>query len=346
MNLSVGAPLTLALLVGNGFFVAAEFALVAAKRPRLEKAAAQGSRAAASAVAGIRELSLMLAGAQLGITMCSLGLGLVSEPVIAGTLTPLFHAAGLPEGAAHAVAFVLALALVTFLHMVIGEMAPKSWAIARPERSATILAPPFRGFTTVVRPLLAALNGVTNLLLRLVGVRPKDAASVSRTPEQLRSLALESRRLGLIEENDLSILTAALDAPRAPLADLVIPPDAIIAVPASASPQEVVETAARTGRTRLMLGAPDADGGPVRLAEPPRMVHVRDAYLARARGRRTGAGELAHPVPTVPVDLPVAEAVATMRAAHSHLGLVRGADGRTAGLISLDDLLGTLVTPA
>ncbi|MGI5169018.1 hemolysin family protein [Spirillospora sp. CA-253888] len=346
MNLSVGAPLTLALLVGNGFFVAAEFALVAAKRPRLEKAAAQGSRAAASAVSGIRELSLMLAGAQLGITMCSLGLGLVSEPVIAGTLTPLFHAAGLPEGAAHAVAFVLALALVTFLHMVIGEMAPKSWAIARPERSATLLAPPFRAFTAVVRPLLAALNGATNLLLRLVGVRPRDSASVSRTPEQLRSLALESRRLGLIEENDLSILTAALDAPRAPLSDLVIPPDAIIAVPASATPQQVVETAARTGRTRLVLGAPDAAGGPVRLAEPPRMVHVRDAYLARARDRMTRAGELAHPVPVVPIDLAVAEAVAVMRAAHSHLGLVHDADGRTVGLISLDDLLGTLVAPA
>ncbi|WP_449064716.1 CNNM domain-containing protein [Planomonospora algeriensis] len=132
MSLSLGLALTIALLVGNGFFVAAEFALVAAKRHRLEKAAAHGSRAAAAAVSGIRELSLMLAGAQLGITLCSLGLGVVSEPLIAGSLTPLFHTWGLPESAAHAVAFVIALAIVTFLHMVIGEMAPKSWAIAHP----------------------------------------------------------------------------------------------------------------------------------------------------------------------------------------------------------------------
>ncbi|GAA1569179.1 hemolysin family protein [Actinomadura kijaniata] len=341
MNLSVGAPLTLLLLAGNGFFVAAEFALVAAKRPRLEKAAARGSRGAASAVAGIRELSLMLAGAQLGITMCSLGLGLVSEPVFAGTLTPLFHSLGLPEAAAHAVAFVLALALVTFLHMVIGEMAPKSWAIAHPERSATGLAPPFRAFTTVVRPALAALNAVTNLLLRAIGVEPRDAIDVSRTPEQLRALAVESRRLGLIEESDLTLLTAALDAPRAPLADLVIPPERVVSVPATATPQQVVDTAARTGRLRIMLSGPDGEGGG--RGGPARMVHVRDAYLARARGRRTPAGGLAHPVPAVPVDTPVAEAVAQLRAAHSHLGLVLGSDGRPVGIISLDDLLATLV---
>ncbi|MDL4770858.1 MULTISPECIES: CNNM domain-containing protein [Thermomonosporaceae] len=339
MNLSVGAPLTLALLAGNGFFVASEFALVAAKRPRLERAAAEGSRAAASAVAGIGELSLMLAGAQLGITMCSLGLGLVSEPVIAETLAPAFHAVGLPGAGAHAVAFVLALALVTFLHMVVGEMAPKSWAIARPERSAMILAPPFRAFTAVVRPLLAALNSTTNLLLRMVGVHPRDSAQVSRTPEQLRLLAVESRRLGLIEETDLNLLTAALDAPRAPLADLVIPLGDIVSVAASATPQEVIDTAARTGRTRMMLRGP-GNGGPAR------MVHVRDAYLARARDRRTPAGALAHPVPTLPIGAPVGDAVTTLRAHHSHLGLVQGTDGRPAGLISLDDLLTTLLTPA
>jgi CBS domain containing-hemolysin-like protein len=336
VNLSSGVPLTVGLLAANGFFVAAEFALVAAKRPRLERAAARGSRTAAAAVAGIGELSLMLAGAQLGITMCSLGLGLVSEPLIADTLAPLFHEVGLPHGAAHAVAFVLALGLVTFLHMVVGEMAPKSWAIIRPERSAMILAVPFRAFTAVVRPVLAALNAVTNLLLRMVGVPPRDTLSVSRTPEQLRSLAVESRRLGLIEETDLHLLTAALDAPRTPLSGLVTPLAEVVSVPPAATTAEIVETAARTGRLRLMLrGA--AEGG------PPRMVHVRDAYLARARGRPMTAGELAHPVPVLAAAAPVAEAVTTLRVHHSQLGLVREADGRIAGLINLDDLLSTLL---
>ncbi|MFI0371752.1 hemolysin family protein [Actinomadura sp. 1N219] len=334
MSLALGAVVTLALLIGNGFFVATEFALVAARRPRLERAAARGGRAAAAAVAGIDELSLTLAGAQLGITMCSLGLGLVSEPVFAATLTPPIHAAGLPDGAAHAVAFVLALALVTFLHMVVGEMAPKSWAITAPERSATLLGLPFRAFATVVRPLLAALNGTTNLLLRMIRIEPADSREVSRTPEQLRSIAQDSRRLGLIEETELSLLTAALDAPRTPLAGLVVPVSRIVSVPAAATPQEVIDTAARTGHLRIMLRDAGAE---------PLMVHVRDAYLARARGRRTPASEMAHPVPAVPVGTPVGEAVAVLKRHHSHLGLAVAPDGRVTGLINLDDLLTTLL---
>jgi CBS domain containing-hemolysin-like protein len=336
VNLALGAPVTLALLAGNGFFVATEFALVAARRPRLERAAARGGRAAGAAVAGIDELSLTLAGAQLGITMCSLGLGLVSEPVFAGAITPLFHAAGLPEGAAHAVAFVLALALVTFLHMVVGEMAPKSWAIAGPERSAIVLGLPFRAFATAVRPVLAALNGATNLLLRLVGVRPADSREVSRTPEQLRSIAEESRRLGLIGQNELTLLTAALDAPRAPLADLVVPVSRIVSVPAAASPQEIIDAAARGGHLRMMVRGSGRRG-------EARMVHVRDAYVARARGRATPAGGLAHPVPALPIGTAVGAAVATLKANHSYFGLVVAPDGRIAGMVSLDDLLTTLL---
>lgn len=343
MSLPVGLLLTLLLLAGNGFFVASEFALVAARRPRLEKAAAEGNRGAASAVAGIRELSLMLAGAQLGITMCSLGLGVVSEPVFAETLASLFHHVGVPRGAAHPVAFVLALAFVTFLHMVLGEMAPKSWAIIDPERSASVLAPPFRGFARFVRPALAALNELTNLLLRLVGVRPKGEEELSRTPEQLRSLAVESRRLGLIAETDLNLLTAALDAPRAPLAGLVIPAPRIVSVPADASPQDIIDTAVLAGHTRLVVADPAVTASGT---GPARMIHVRDAYLARARGRETPAGELAHPMPSLSIATRVAEAVAILRDHHSHLGLVLREDGRTAGLVSLDDLLTTLLAPA
>jgi CBS domain containing-hemolysin-like protein len=338
MNLPVGVTLTILLLIGNGFFVAAEFALIAVKRARLEQAAAEGNRAAAAAVAGIRELSLMLAGAQLGITMCSLGLGAVSEPVIADTLVTPFHAVGLPEAAAHAVAFVIALALVTFLHMVLGEMAPKSWAIAHPERSAMLLAPPFRAFTRTVRPALAVLNGISNLLLRLVRVTPRDQLSTPRTPEQLHHLVEESRRLGLIEETDRNLLSRALRAPRAAVADLVVPAADIVAVSPAADPQTVIDTAACTQRTRILL----REGTDT----PTGLVHVRDAYLARAGGRHPQAAELAHPVPALSVDIPVAAAVATLRARHSQLGLVHDADGGLIGLISLDDLLATLLTSA
>ncbi|MDH2425312.1 CNNM domain-containing protein [Sphaerisporangium sp. TRM90804] len=338
MSLPLGLALTILLLVGNGFFVASEFALVAAKRHRLEKAAAHGSRAAATAVKGIRELSLMLAGAQLGITLCSLGLGVVSEPLIAGTLAPLFHTFGLPDAAAHAVAFVIALGVVTFLHMVIGEMAPKSWAIAHPERSAMILAPAFRGFTVAVRPILRALNGVSNLLLRLLRVRPRDEISNPRTPAQLRRLVEESRRLGLIDTADHAVLTQALRAPAAEITPLVTPAGEIVGVSAADSPQDVIDVCARTGRTRLVV-LDDAGA-------PAGVVHVRDAYLARRRGARSRAGELAYRLPELPVTVSVSQAVAELRAASSQLAVVRAEDGTLAGLVSLDALLSTLLIPA
>ncbi|GII05327.1 hemolysin family protein [Planobispora takensis] len=337
MNLPLGLSLTIALLIGNGFFVAAEFALVAAKRHRLERAAAQGSRAAAAAVSGIRELSLMLAGAQLGITLCSLGLGVVSEPLIAGSLTPLFHTLGLPESAAHAVAFVIALAIVTFLHMVIGEMAPKSWAIAHPERSATILALPFRGFTVVVRPILRLLNGVSNALLRLVRVRPRDEISRPRTPAQLQHLVEESRRLKLIESDEHAVITQALHAPTTGIGPLVVAVADIVGVPATASAEEIVEVSARTGHTRLVAWEGDRPAG---------VVHVRDAYLAHRRGAARSARELAYRLPELPADTSISDAVAALRAARSQLALVRTGDGAPAGLVFLDDLLTRLLVTA
>jgi CBS domain containing-hemolysin-like protein len=171
------------LLALNGFFVAAEFALVAAKRHRLETAAAEGSRGARAAMAGTRQLSMMLAGAQLGITLCTLGLGALAKPTVAHLLEPVFTAVGLPAGAAYVVAFILAVALVGFLHVVVGEMAPKSWAISHPENSAQLLAIPFVGFTTVFRPVLVALNGLANACLRLFKVTPQDELAQIHSPE-------------------------------------------------------------------------------------------------------------------------------------------------------------------
>ncbi|WP_327586771.1 CNNM domain-containing protein [Nonomuraea sp. NBC_00507] len=279
----------------------------------------------------------MLAGAQLAITLCSLGLGVVSEPLIASTLTPLFHAVGLPEAAAHAVAFVIALAVVTFLHMVLGEMAPKSWAIAHPERSATLLALPFRAFTLLVRPLISALNAVSNGLLRLVKVRPREEGANPRTPEQLQHLVAESRRLGLIEANDHAVLSQALRATHADITPLIIPPGQIIAVPAAATAQQVIDACLRAQRSRLLVGSP---------ADPAGVVHIRDAYLARKRGTDVTAAQLAYRIPALPPGTSVADAVARLRAARSQIALIRADDGATAGIVSLDDLLTTLLVPA
>jgi CBS domain containing-hemolysin-like protein len=195
--MSVGVALGVsALLVAlSAFFVAIEFALVAARRYRLEEAAAT-SAAARAALRSAKDLSLLLAGSQLGITLCTVGLGAVGKPAVEELLHPLFTDLGDPW--AYVVSFVLSLVVVTFVHLVVGEMAPKSWAIAHPERSATLLALPMRAFMMLTRPVLVGLNGMANWCLRRVGVEPVDEIAGGRTSDDLRELVEHSATAGAL----------------------------------------------------------------------------------------------------------------------------------------------------
>ncbi|GAA2083595.1 hemolysin family protein [Actinomadura alba] len=324
---------TALLLIGNGFFVAAEFALVAAKRPRLERAAKSGSRPAAAAVAGIRELSLMLAGAQFGITMCTLALGLVAEPAFEHLLAPPLDELGLPDSASHVIAVAITLAVVTFLHMVLGEMAPKSWAITHPERSALILALPFRAFARLSRPVLAALNGATNALLRMARITPRDELEVHTDPQRLRHLLGESRRLGLIDRHDHDLLGRAIAVREAIVDTLIVPRDQVTAVPADASPAQVRRAAHASGHARLLVRG---DDGTI-----TGLVHVRDALTATESDRR--AVDLAYPVPTISAATSVLDATTQLQRARAQLAVVNAPDGTYRGIVSLDDLLGQLL---
>lgn len=249
MSLAATVAVTIGLLLSSGFFVASEFALVGSRRHRLEQAAAAGRRGARSAVAGVRELSLMLAGAQLGITMCIIGLGMLSEPAVHHLLEPPLSALGLPGQATDIVALVIALAVITFLHVVVGEMAPKSWAISHPERSALLLAPAFRAFTWVFRWLLIALNSLSNGLVRLLRVTPRAEVVHVRNREQMHHLVEESQRLGLIGDEEHRLLTRALDAPVSPVTEIAVPASDIVGVSAAA-------TRRRSSRRRRRPGEP------------------------------------------------------------------------------------------
>lgn len=322
---------TVALLIASGFFVAAEFALVGARRHRIEQAVAAGKRGAKAALSGIRELSLMLAGAQLGITMVVVGLGMVSEPAFHHILERPLHAVGMSDGAADVVALIIALTGVTFLHVVVGEMAPKSWAIAHPEQSAMILAPPFRAYAFLVRWLLVVLNGVTNVLLRLVRVTPRDEIVTIRNREQLHQLVRESNRLGLIGADDYGLLTRALIAPEQQVRTVMVPAERIVSVPAGAGPQDVIEVGRSSERTRLVVR--DDAGAAVGA------VHVRGALSARAAGTPWTAGEAALPAPLIPDGADLAQAADVLRDARSQLGIVVDADGAEVGLVAMDDVV-------
>ncbi|GAA4592069.1 hemolysin family protein [Planotetraspora phitsanulokensis] len=320
------------LLIANGFFVATEFALVSSKRHRLEEAALSGGRlvkvAARGAVRGGRQLPLMLAGAQLGITLSSLGLGMVAEPAIEHVLEPVLVL--LPESARTPVAYVVALALVTFLHMVVGEMAPKSWALTRPERAAMALALPFRGFTWLVRPVLAVLNGATNGLLRLFGVRPRDELATTRTPHQLAMLVAESGRMGMLDRDEHDLLTRALRVQSQPIERLMVPLDEAPVVPVDADDFQARETAARSGHLRMLVVSPQDVVG---------VLHIRDVLVQPGRP----LAELATPAPRLPNGTTVPDAVTVLQDAHAELGLVIDRNGEAIGMISLATLVGELL---
>jgi CBS domain containing-hemolysin-like protein len=320
------------LLAANGFFVATEFALVSARRHRLEEAALSGGRlvklAARGAVRGGRQLPLMLAGAQLGITLSSLGLGMVAEPAIEHLLEPVLTL--LPEALRTPISYVVALALVTFLHMVVGEMAPKSWALTRPEVAAMALALPFRGFTWLARPVLAALNGTTNALLRLCGVRPREELATTRTPHQLAMLVAESGRMGMLDRDEHDLLIRALRVQSQPVERLLLPLDQTPSVPADADDALVRKTAALSGRLRMLGVSPQGVVG---------VLHVRDVLVQPGRPLE----ELATPAPRLPRGTTIPDAVRVLQEARAQLGLVIGEDGSAIGVIDLTRLVGELL---
>jgi CBS domain containing-hemolysin-like protein len=325
---------TVAIVGLSAFFVAVEFALMAAKRHRLEDAAAT-SRSARAALRSSSELTLLLAGSQLGITVCTLALGAVTKPAVHHWLTPLFERWGLPLVAADVVGFVLALIVVTFIHLVVGEMAPKSWAIAHPEKSATLLALPMRAFMWAFRPLLKVLNTAANALVRKAGVEPSNDVAVGHSPDSLRHLVEHSANVGALDASYSAQLSGALELERLTVRDLFTPGAPLAGVRAAATVGEVRDATRRTGHLRILLGIGDGE----RLAG---VVHVRDTLTAPDEA---AAAAFARPVFTLDADTTVHAALKAMRETRNHLAVVTDA-GTVAGVITLADVLRRLFPQA
>ncbi|WP_067658332.1 hemolysin family protein [Nocardia harenae] len=323
------ALVTTGLIAASAFFVAVEFALIAARRNRLEDAAAH-SRAARAALRSATELSVLLAGSQLGITVCTLALGAITKPAVHHWITPGLEAIGAPSGLADAGGFVLALFIVTFLHLVIGEMAPKSWAIAHPERSAILLAIPMRGFMWFTRPLIAALNRLANRCLRLVGVQPVDEVAAGQDPEALRHLLEHSATVGALDPHDHRRLAAALELEDRTVGDMVDAGAELSSVPADAEPARIRDRARAAGHLRLLVTEDGAITG---------VVHARDTLCAPDGAR---ARDLMRPVPVLTAQTPAYQVLQTLQDSRNHLALVYR-DERLLGVITLTDILRELM---
>ncbi|MFI9172540.1 hemolysin family protein [Streptomyces lincolnensis] len=320
----------LATLVVNAFFVGAEFALISVRRSQIEPHAEQGDRRARSVLWGLQHVSALMAAAQLGITLCTLVLGVVAEPAIAHLLEPVFHAVGVPEGAGHAVSFVIALALATYLHMLLGEMVPKNIALAEPVRSALLLGPPLVALSRALRPVIFTINAFANALLKLLRVETKNEVAATFSDAELARIVRDSGEAGLIDDRARERLHDALELGRRPVRDVVLPLDRVAYAFLGVTPDRLEEMSAESGYSRFPV-----------VDEERHIIgylHVKDALDQAPRDRpfrREDMRAIARIRETTPLD----DVLTAMRRSRTHLAAVQSEDGRLTGLVTMEDVL-------
>ena len=333
MNDWAGIGWLVVLLAVNAFFVASEFAVISARRSQIEPLAEEGRRSARVALGAMEHATLMLSTTQLGITVASLLILNVSEPSIHHLLEVPLHLTGLPEEATGVVAFVITLLLVTFLHVVFGEMVPKNVAFSVPDRAVLLLATPLVFVERVFRPLIFALNGTTNALVRLVGVEPKDEANSSFTLDEVETIVETSRREGTLDDAS-GTLTAAFDFTEKQVADVTVPLAEIVGLQEGATPDDLERAVAQSGFSRYPLV--DGDGDPVGY------LHLKDV-LELAEWDRPIPAKFVRRLISVSAGTELEDALAVLRRDRQHLARVVEQDGAVRGILFLEDVIEELV---
>jgi CBS domain containing-hemolysin-like protein len=334
---SAGAVwVTVLLLLLNAFFVGAEFAAMAARRSTLEPLAANGSRRAQVCLDALEQMGSLLACAQLGITVCSVLLGAISEAALHHALEPVVHHLGLPVGVTDALALALALLVVVYLHVVVGEMIPKNLALAGPERSALILVPVLLFITRALRPIISVMEALAKALVRLFRVEPKDEITSAFTVEEVEHILAESRHEGLIEEGQHGLVGAALEFSDKDAVDVAVALSDLVTLPLTATPDDVERLVAKRGFSRY----PMLD----KTGELTGYLHLKDVLYADDTER-----DIAVPVKrvrklaTVQAADEVEEVLRTMQRTGSHLARVVDPDGKDIGVVFLEDVIEELV---
>jgi CBS domain containing-hemolysin-like protein len=327
--------LALALLALNAFFVAVEISLLAARRGIIEERAEAGEVRAVAALRALRELPITFSGAQLGITLASLGLGAVAEPALAYALRSLLSRTELPEGASAAIAITVALTVVVFLHMVIGEMAPKNLAIARAEDVALIVAAPFAFAMRLFRPVVVVLNGAANVLARAAGVEVIDERELGHSAEELLLVLGQARESGSIGVEDARLFAAALELRDVVAGAAMTPRIDLVAVGTEETVGEVLAAAARSGHTRLPVYERDID-------HVVGLVHVKD-LLVGGHDDATAVTEVMRAVVAVPESRDLESLLRELLQTRAQAAIVIDEFGGTAGLVTLEDVFEELV---
>jgi CBS domain containing-hemolysin-like protein len=330
-----------ALLIGiNAFFVGAEFSLISARRDRLEALAEQGKRRAVTVIRAGEQLPSMLAGAQLGVTVASLLLGRIGEAAVADLLRSGLGLSGLHAALLHTLSLAIALVIVVTLHVLMGEMVPKNIALAGPERTAMLLVPPYLAYVRAARPFIVFYNKCANVALRLLRVEPKEELDVAVSTAQLSEMIAESVSEGLLDPEEHTRLTRALQLRTRVVGDVARPLTEIRAIPVAAAGSgpdvgAVEQALAQTGYSRFPVAA--LDGKFIGY------LHIKDVLTLDNDPKTVIDLGWVRPLPRVPRSLPLADALSRMRRSNSHLALVTDDTGAVVAMVAMEDLVEDLV---
>jgi len=336
----LGVALTIMLLLANAFFVGAEFALISARRDRLEALAEQGKRSAVTVIRAGQNLSLMLAGAQLGITACSILLGRIGAPAVAQLLEKPFDLFGVPNAVLHTVSFVVAITFVVVLHVLLGEMVPKNIAIAGPEAAAMLLVPPYLLWVRATRPVIACYDWCAHVMLRALRVEPKTELENTVSAIELSEMIAESRSEGLLDPEEHTRLSRALQIRNRVVCDVAIPLNEVRAVKIAADSdgptvEAIKQALGETGYSRFPVV--DSDGRFVGY------VHIKDVLPAVDDPEAVVDRSTIRPLPEVSDAMSLPDALSRLRRNNAHLALVTGRDGSVVAIVALEDLVEDLV---
>jgi CBS domain containing-hemolysin-like protein len=335
MSIEIGLLVAILLLLGNAFFVAAEFSMVSVRRSAIEPEAAKGSKRALLTLRALENVSFLMAGAQLGITLCSLGLGAVAEPTIAHALEKPFHWLDISEALIHPLSFTIALIITVFLHVVIGEMVPKNIALAKPERSALILTPMLVFVVRILNPLVHSLNLIANLTLRLFNVSAQPEVSSTYTRDEMADLVKESRKEGYLSEDNEQLLSGALSFDVQSVKHIARPVSDLKTVDRSITYAEVEALATETGFSRFPVTRNNGD--------MIGYVHIKDIIKAEDDTRHEKLKPKAiRDLAQVSANQSIRMTLKIMQRSGAHISLVL--EGKTiVGVVTLEDVLEELV---
>lgn len=322
------------LVVLNAFFVAAEFALVSVRPTRIAELVANGNRAARWVARGLENPDRFIAATQLGITLASLGLGWIGEPALSGLLEPLVKRfpIEIASTVSQTLSAVVAFGTITFLHVVVGELMPKSIALQSPQRTSLLVGRPLAWTTAVFKPLIWALNGTGNALLKLLGIRSAEGSELVHSVAELKMIVSDSAEGGVVADSEEEMLHAVFDFRETLVRHIMSPRTEVISVTAEAGLEEILKTAASTGFSQLPVYQDNLD-------HVIGIVHLKDLLDAILNDGSSTARELMRETLFVPEAARIDTLLKIFRARHQHMAIVLDEYGGTAGIATLEDLL-------